>query len=293
MHFWFLLFLFFLPRSSDGQIFTNQNGEQLSDNWVFNAEFIKERKIKSINGRFTLKRAGYPMRETNYWQIFEFDSLGRISQSYETRKDDGTLDTVWTKYFYNDKGLLIFESMGTHEFFSYKTTVFNQNKEIILVEEYRRAIDFTGIPVMKEEYSERFREEEFQGNPVKIRLNKQGTPYAKLTSFFNENGKLVKQEDRFISTNEGLVIRFDYDNKGKLLQKKVLTSKQEISKESWTFSYDEKGNLIEKKEFLDSKLTKETQFLYNEISNLPSAFLVQERGSSNITILRIKEYEYY
>jgi len=293
MHFWVFLILFFLPRPSYGQIFTNQNGEQLSDNWIFNSEFINEKKIKSINGRFTFKRAGYPMRETNYWQIFEFDSLGRISQSYETRKDDGTLDTVWTKYFYNDKGLLIFESTGTHELFSYTTTVFNQNKEIIAIEEYRRAPDVYGIPVTKEEHVERFTYEETKGNSVKIRSNKHDTAYAKVTSFFNENGKLVKLEDSDISTNEGVIIHFDYDDKGNLLQKRVLTSKQEISKESWAFKYDEKGNLIEKKEFSENKLTKETQFLYNEISNLPSAILVQEGGNSNITILRIKECEYY
>lgn len=233
------------------------------------------------------------MIETNYWHIYEFDSLGRISRSYETRKDDGTLDTIWTNYFYNDKGLPIYKSEGSHTFYKYTSTVFDSLKRVVSIEDFTRSPDLYGTPITREMNKFRFTYEVIDGRLVKTKMNKQGTPYAKITYFVNDEDRLTKEEDRYISTNEGMFTFYEYDKNGNLTQRKVVTSKQEIEKEISTFKYDAKGNLMEKKDFSEGKLKKEIQFLYNEISNLPSAILYQEGGSSNITILRIKEYEYF
>lgn len=293
MHFWLILLISILPTFFFGQILLNKTGEQLSEDLVFNPEFIRAKKIKSINGRFTYKRTGMVMKETNYWQVFEFDTLGRIIQSYETRKDDGTVDTVWSKYFYNDKGLLIYQSLGDKEFLNYTTTVYDSEKRVVSVEEFKRKPDVYGIPVSSEEQIDRFSYQNENGVLVKTRINKQGTPFAKIIPFYDEKGQLIREEDRYIATKEGLIYQYDYDKKGNLTQKRTLTSKQGITKETISFVYDESGNLKEKKLFNEEKLKMEIQFLHNESTGLLSAVLYQEGGSSNIVILRIKEYEYY
>jgi hypothetical protein len=293
MHFWLILIISSLPIFSFGQILANKSREQLSEDMVFNPEFIKSKKIRSINGRFTYKRPGSVMRETNYWQIFEFDTLGRITQSYETRKDDGTTDTVWNKYFYNDKGLLIYHSVGDQQFYNYRSTVYDEEKRIKSIDEYKRQPDIYGIPVSSEEQLDRFSYENVNGTVEKTRINKHGTPYAKIIPFYNEKGQLIREEDRYITTHEGLIYHFDYDKNGNLLQRRTLTSKQEINKETISFIYDVHGNMMEKKVYNEDILKMEIQYLHSESTGLLSAVLYQEGGSSNIIILRIKEYEFY
>jgi hypothetical protein len=271
----------------------NKNGEQLSDLVEFNPEFIRANKIKSINGRFTYKKTGSVMRETNFWHVFTFDTLGRIVQSYETRKDDGTRDTIWNNYFYNDRGFLIYQSIGSKDNYEYTTTVYNSEGRVTSIEKFQRHKDLYGIPVIKEGQVDLFSFEEKDGHIIKTKRNKQGTPYAEITIFYNENGQLIKEEERYIATNEGLIYYFDYDNMGNLLQKQTRSSNQSIVKEATTFKYDTRGEIMEKKVFNETVLKSETQYIHTESTGFISAILYQEGGSSTIRMLRIKEYEYY
>jgi YD repeat-containing protein len=293
MNFWKTILILSIPMITQGQLLLNNNGEQLSDDLVFNPEFIKAKKIKSINGRFTFKRTGSVMRESNFWQVYEFDTLGRIIHSYETRKDDGTIDTIWNRYFYNDKGLLIYHSVGDKEFYKYITTVYDTDKRVVSVEEFRRKPDVYGIPIIVEEHIDRYSYEELGDKLIKTRMNKQGTPYAKITPFYNEKEQLIREEDRYITTSEGLIYQYEYDAKGNLLRRTTLTSKQGIKKEMYSFKYDSGGNIQEKKYFNEDKLKTEIQYIHSESTGLLSAVLYQESGSPTIVILRIKEYEYH
>ncbi|MFA7272573.1 MAG: hypothetical protein WC044_01820 [Crocinitomicaceae bacterium] len=289
----FFLLLIGIPITLFGQIFPNKEGEQVAADWVFNADFIRANHIKSINGRFTFKFKGVPMRETNYWQVFEFDTLGRIHRSYETRKDDGTRDTVWTHYFYNDKGWLIYKSVGNEENLTYLTTVYDQDHRITSLEEFQRRQDSQGILSTKEKSKESYTYEVKDGKTIKTKINGFGSPISKETYFYDTKGKINRTEDRYISTKEGIITQFTFDAQGNLLLKKTETSKQGIEKEKIQFSYDAGGNLMEKKVSVEGTLKLETQFIYNEKTGFLSAILMEENSSSNIIILRIKEYEYY
>lgn len=287
-----LLFILLLTECF-GQMFVNKNGEQLAENVVFDTNFIRINKIKSINGRFSFKKNGSEMRESNFWQVFKFDTLGRITQSFETRKDDGSTDTVWNTYFYNDKGLQIYHSKGYKEFFNYTTTVYDSLKRIVMIEEFQRKPDLYGIPITKEAHVERYSYTEKGGKIIKTRMNKNGTPYATITPFYNDNGQMIREEDRYISTNEGTISHFEYDDIGNVLKKRVLTSKQGLEKELIAFKYDKNGKLIEKKKFTENTLKLEIQIIPSESNGFLSALLLQEGNNNSIVILRIKEYERY
>jgi hypothetical protein len=288
------LFLFIgIPITLFGQILSNKEGEQVAADLVFNPDFIRVNGIKSINGRYTFKFNGVPMRETNYWQIFEFDTLGRIHRSYETRKDDGTRDTVWTHYFYNDKGWLIYKSVGSEENLTYLTTVYDHEHRITSLEEFQRKKDSQGILSTKEKSKESYTYEVKDGKTIKTKINGFGSLISKETYFYDAKGKINRTEDRYISTKEGIITQYTFDAQGNLLLSKKETSKQGIEKEKIQFSYDEKGCLKEKKVSKEGELMLDTQFIYNENYGLLTAILIEENSSSNIIILRIKEYKYY
>ena len=288
----FLLFLFIIPFSFYGQTFSNKIGEQVATDWVFNSEYIQTKRIKRITGRFTIKLKGVPMKETNYWQVFDFDSLGRILRSYETRKDDGTKDTVWTNYFYNDKGLLIYKSVGDKEKLTYWTTVYDSEKRITAKEEFERKKDRKGTMRTVEKGKE-FNTYETDGKMIKTLINDFGIPFSKETYYYDANGKIIRTENHVISTDDEMISHFIYDHNGNLILKKTEISKQGIEQEKIQFSYDISGNLIAKKVLLGDKLIQETQFIYNDQTGYLSAILMEEDSSSNILILRIKEYQYY
>ena len=66
----------------------NRLGYAFTDKPFFNVDFIRVNGIKEIHGQFTYKKPGEVMRTTEYYYVYGFDQNGRLSFSYETKKDD-------------------------------------------------------------------------------------------------------------------------------------------------------------------------------------------------------------
>ena len=88
---------------SQAQVLDNRKGLAFTDKPFFNVDFIKKNKLKKLKGTFTYKKQGEMMRPTEYKYVYEFNRSGQLISTFETRTDDGTLDTTWNKYFYDDK----------------------------------------------------------------------------------------------------------------------------------------------------------------------------------------------
>jgi hypothetical protein len=288
-----LLFASFSAAWSFGQMLTNHHGEVFTDEPFFDQEFIRSHKIKSINGRYTYKPPGKPLKETNYWQVYEFDTLGRISQWWDTKPEDGSRDTVFHKYVYNGKGLLIYKSVGDSRIMTYESFMFDSLRRISSIESFYQYRNYDNVVTTRIQRKEYFTYELMGMDTVKVTMNSYQLPYLKMTTEYDSVGKVVKVDERFITTNEGTMTTFDYNKKGKLRAKNVRSTKEENFKERLCFVYDDKNNIKEKKVFKYETMVHETQFIFNESTNFLSAILTQENGSNFITILRIKEYEYY
>lgn len=280
-------------NGANAQFLLNDKGQVFTDEPFFNPSIIRENKIKSINGRYSYKPPGKPMRETNYWRIYEFDTLGRIVRAYETKADDGSADTVFFNYVYNGKGQLIYKGIGNEKTFYYTSYFFNQDGILESTELYLQnknyAGDLTTTLMKKESY-----EYKKQGNDsVKITLNSYNLPYMKELREFNSMGQLVTIDERFITNNEGTIQTFSYYPSGALEEKSLQDTREPKKKETLQFKYDKSGNILEKKVLNYGELKYEVQFIFNESTGLLSAILEQRNQSNFISILRIKEYEYF
>jgi len=111
--------------------------------------------------------------------------------------------------------------------------------------------------------------------------------------FFNDKGRISRQENRYIATNEGSICYFEYNTQGKVTLSNKVSSKQEIDIQKDQFAYDELGNLKEIKHFKKGVMILETQFIVNQETGLLSAILKQEGSSNNLKITRFQTYEYY
>ena len=122
----------------------NREGNAFTDRPFFNQEFIRDNRIHKLNGMFTYKKPGEVMRQTEYKYVYEFDSLGRLVSSFETRKDDGTQDTTWNKYFYSEKGEMIEHKKGDGKGFTSTTFEFDEEGRIIRKSNVREYLDSLG-----------------------------------------------------------------------------------------------------------------------------------------------------
>ena len=90
----------------NSQILDNKRGLAFTDKPFFDENFIKLNKVKKIRGEYTFKKAGDIMRKTQFKSTYEFDPSGHLIESFETRSDDGIIDTIQNMYEYSAANLL-------------------------------------------------------------------------------------------------------------------------------------------------------------------------------------------
>lgn len=268
-------------------------GKAFTDKPFFNEDFVKQNRLKRLNGTYTYKNQDGPMRETKFKHIFEFDREGRLVLTYETRTDDGTKDTSWNIYEYDEYGFLDLHRKTDEDGF---TTVRYTNDSIgrVIKEEYVREVDSNGRIVQTLAFNEeRFIYAEFENQTKCTRYNNYDLPY--LDEFFNYNdlGYLVSREERIKMTSSVYTYTHEYNNKGKLAAIKKTSNRKSGILEEVTFKYDELGNLLEKRIYRNGEFTTDIQIIYNSKTKLLSAILTKQVSTGFITIVRFKDYEFY
>jgi hypothetical protein len=257
---------------------------------VFDTEFIRLHNIKSIKGRVSNKRPNSPIRATNLYLEYFFDEQGRIIRSQETLEN---LDIVYREYFYNDRGWLFYQGIETSEKLNYETYLMNEKGQIVEIDNFERRKDNMGIPMTVEGDKEMYDLQSTDSSRIRIIKNKLGTAYMKEESFLRADGKVGRIEKRYLATGEGTIQYFEYNNKGNILSITLLSSKQKIEKEKYTFEYDILGNLKVKKYFEKGIFIKESQYIVNESNGLLTALLEQTESTNNLRIVRFETYGYY
>jgi hypothetical protein len=284
------ILLLLLPNPCLAQMISNELDCFDEAAIVFSPEFIKQNKIKSIQGRISIKKPLQTIRTTNLFTQYFFDENGRVTSSFE-QNDFGK--EVWRKYVYNDNGYLIYQSVGNQWDFKYTTYLFDDSIRVVAKDEFARKEDNMGIPNTKEVNNESYSYGFNDSSSIKTIKNHAGTPYMKHVCFFNKKGKVSRQENRYIATNEGSVCYFEYNSQGRVTLCNKVSSKQGMDIQKDQFAYDELGNLKEIKHFEKGVMVLETQFIVNQKTGLLSAILEQEGSSNILKITRFQTYEYY
>ncbi len=284
-----ILFLF-LSLSAHSQVIVNDVLSIDNADIVFNPEFIKRYKIKSIKGRISTKKPKQAIRKTNLHCAYFFDTLGRITRSYEAKN---YYDTLYRSYYYNDKGRLIYQSVEDNNFLRYESYLWDNQGRITAVEVFERRNDRMGIPYTKSVKNESYTFQPCDSTCTKIISNSKGTPFMKEISFTGEKGNLVQKDYRYIATNEGTIEYFTYDKEGNMLSSELVTSKQKLKKEKYVFAYDDFGNLKEKRYYKAGVLQEESQYVVNENTGYLSALIEQDPFTDYLRIIQFSSYTYF
>ncbi len=271
----------------------NRNGLAFTDKPFFDSEFIRINKVESLNGRFTYKKPGDIMRNTEYAYVYSFDSLGRLISTFETRKDDGTVDTTWNKYIYNNQNLVVEHKRGDGKGFTSTLYAYDEKYRVISESFVREYVDSLGVLQRTILNAENMKYEEYDGQVKKTVYNSYGLPYLQEFSFYNELGYLVERTERLMMTSRTSKITYEYNEKGLMSSIKTIIGSQEVPSEETKFLYDEHGNLQDKHYYRDGVFTTEIEMLYNDRSMLLTYVLTRDVATNFIMILNFKEYDFF
>jgi hypothetical protein len=280
-----ILFLLVFASSTYAQVLDNRVGEAFTDKPFF--------KVKRLNGTYTYKKDGAAMRETTFKQVYEFDRSGHQISSYETRADDGTKDTVWNIFRYDDNGFLASHRKTDLEGY---TTVLYTNDSLgrVIEEEFIREIDSSRNIVRTLSFNkERIEYVNYDLQEKRTRYNNYDLAYLDEFHNYNELGYLVERVERIKMTSTVYTHSYEYNREGKLSAIRKKSNRKEGYLEEMTFKYDELGNLSEKLIYKNGEFITDIQIIYNSKSKLLSAVLTRQVSTGFILILRFKDYEFY
>ena len=288
-----IIILSFIPAFVFGQVLDNRNGEAFTDKPFFNQDFIRDNKVKKLKGTFTYKKNGQMLRPTEFKYVYEFNNNGQLISTYETRTDDGTVDTTWNKYEYdsNDR-LTIHRKTDMEGFATIHYTYDSLNR--VIQEDFIRDIDSNGVIVRSLSFNkETFKYAAYDQQIKRTRFNNYGLPY--LDEFFNTNdlGYLVERIERIKMTSTVYTYHYEYNEKGKLSAILKSNNRDEGYLEETRFQYDELGNLIEKHNYKKGIFTTDIQIIYNSKSKLLSSVITRQVSTNFMMILRFKDYEFF
>lgn len=276
------------------QVLDNRKGEAFTDRPFFNQTFIKENKLKKLSGSFVYKKPGELMHKTKYKYVYEFDSLGHLIATYETRTDDGTKDTTWNLYEYDDSDRLLIHRKTDQEGF---TTVHYAVDSIgrVISEEFKRDIVNDANTI---ERSLTFNKENstyvtYDNQTKRTRYNNYGLPYIDEYYNYNDLGYLVEHVERIKMTSTVYTSQYQYNREGRLAAIRKSSNQEDGYIEELLFDYDALGNLVEKHIYKRGVFTTDIQIIYNSKSKLLATVITRQVSTGFMTILRFQDYIFF
>jgi hypothetical protein len=282
-----------LSLGSFSQVLDNRKGEAFTDKPFFNEEFVRANKLKKLKGEFQYMKHGDGLRSTDFEYVYEFDDQGRLISTFETRTDDGSIDTTWQKYDYNDNDRVVKFSKTDMEGFQ----TINYTRDSlgrVLTEEFARDVDSAGVVVRSLTFNkESIKYFDYDMQTKRTRYNNYDLPYLDEYFNYNELGYLVERIERIKMTGTVYTFSYEYNREGKLSAIRKKSNKEEGYLEELLYKYDELGNLIEKHIYKKGVFTTDIQIMYSSKTKLLSTVLTREVATDFMMILRFRDYEFF
>lgn len=289
---WMLLMVLF-TFMTNAQVLDNRKGDAFTDKPFFNETFVKENKLKTLVGSYVYKKTGETMKTTAFKYVYNFDKEGHLASSYETKTDDGTKDTIWNIYEYNDKNLLTTHRKTDLEGFA-TVHYTHDDKGRVIAEEYKRDIDSLGEIVRSLSFNkERIEYSDYGGQTKMTKYNNYNLPYLDEYVKYDSTGYLIERVERIRMTSTTFTNTYSYNEQGKLAAIQKTSNRKEGIIEEARFRYDELGNLIEKHIYKDGVFTTDIQIIYNSKTKLLATVITKQVSTGFLMILRFQDYEFY
>jgi len=289
----FLVFLF-IGLHSSAQLLDNTKGVAFTDIPFFNTNFVKASKLKEIHGKFTFKKQGDIMRESNYVYVFNFDTLGNLVRHYQTSKGDLTTDTNVRFYDYRQDGQIVRKRISQKKGFLSTYYSYNSNGQIVKEEVYRDIDTMNSLLNPSIERSILWNTETmdyqlYEGQYKKKVFNSYGNQYLEVTKYLDSLGYLAREEELFTITRNRITTKYTYSDKGWIEKVSVYKNTDSVPMSESRFTYDTFGNLQSKLIYKDGVFITEYQIIYSGLTGLLYSIVMREVSSNFISIIRFSE----
>lgn len=278
---------------SFGQVLDNRSGDAFTDQPFFNESFVKENKIKQIKGEFSYMKTGRGLVPMKYYSSYTFDREGHLVESYETRPDDGSEDTTFNYYVYNDSDLLKLHRSSVKEGLLAVHFTYDSLDRLVL-KEFKRDIDSNGQIVRSLSFNkERIAYFDYGKQLKRTYYNNYDLPYMDEFFNYNEMGYLIERIERIKMTSTVYTYKYEYNEMGKLAAIRKTSNQSEIPVEEMEFSYDDLGNLTEKLIYRNGVLKTNIQIIYNAKTLLLESVITTEEATGFMMVCRYRDYQFY
>lgn len=298
MNRFFVLAFSVFSLSCYAQMLNNSKGEAFTDEPFFNTQNIRTNKVKRIIGHFSTKRMNDQIRPSDLIYVYEFDSLGQLTQKYETVLTNAGVDTVVTRYDYNASGTLrVKRKSDQYGFYAYLYEYDSLGR--VVREEFRRDLSKTADKThfdLDKKYTITFETSGYENYPSmekRTYYNSYGKPFQVKISHFDANGYLLDENESLSVTSGQKNTTYTYNEKGLLKEKNTVSSMMGNSEIKLVFEYDDKNNLQAKQIYRDGKYSTEIQILYRKTTGLIQAILTRQVSTNFITLLQFDKIEFY
>jgi hypothetical protein len=290
----FFLFSFFIGLQSSAQLLENTKGLAFTDIPFFNTHFVKGSKIKEIHGKFTFKKQGDIMRESNYVYVFNFDTLGNLVRHYQTSKGDLGADTNVRFYDYTQDGRIVRKRISQKKGFLSTYYTYNSNGQIVKEEVYRDIDTMNSLLNPSIERSILWNTETmdyqlYEGQYKKKVFNSYGNQYLEVTKYLDSLGYLAREEEVFTITRNRITTNYKYSDKGWIEKISVFKNTEKVPTSESHFTYDTFGNLQSKLIYKDGVFITEYQIIYSGLTGLLYSIIIRDVSTNFISIIRFSE----
>lgn len=263
----------------------NEQGKAYSHYPYFNPEFVKDKQLQRLEGKYVIIAPGHSLKQTEYVKGFEFDKEGRVTREYENYPGDGSTDTSEVLYSYNVEGDV--SRICVRQQNGYRIHEYRYDSVGRVCDEgyaFAKTADADILNFEKCSYVE------IENQERRKRYNSDGIAY-KEEWYYYENNRLIKIKDRFKMSASNLETTFSYDESGLLVEKMQKRVKSDEILQHVKFTYEDK-NLSSLQRLSGDEISLDVQFIYNEQGILAS--IIEEDSETNaMRIVRFKKIEKY
>jgi hypothetical protein len=290
--------LCWLQGEVKAQMIDNSQCQAFTDEPFFDEKFIRQNRIKRINGSVSTKGELQAIKSRDLVSNYEFDTLGRLILQLGSFNTMGNKDTVINAFVYdNDNRVATKRTNDAYGFFSNNFEYDNQGK--MLSKTYCRE-ENTGPNryafQLGKQYviiKETFRYWLSDSVVVKSIYNNHDRMYQQQTYFYNELGLLVAEENQYVINHKTSRTEYTYTDLGKVASKTVFREfNNRDNFERTEYRYDNMGNLEYIEEFKNDKHVLHKEVLYDKSTYMIKALLVQDKLTNIITIIKFS-VEFY
>ena len=291
-----MLFILF-GINGDAQLLNNKESDIFKWGPLFNHDFVRKNKIKSINCKVLTKKINDIIRKPQRGQSFYFTPEGHLKTAV-SQYQIGTynMDTTAVMYNYDDEGQVIIQRTHNDNFFYLRYFERDPNGRIIKtihLQDHNEKIWYTDLS-NKESL---FNTETLVHTKLNNRewltkvYNNEGKVYKEIKTSFDAWDHKNAEVEVFTFNNQQTKTTYEYNMRRQLIKKNVVTNIKSKKNQTFIFEFNGDGNIVKEDYYEEGKHTFIKEYLYND-KNLLKASIQKDIHNEFMTIIKY-HYGYY